>query len=80
MFIERIWQDGKKELFNLDAGTVLRMHEGYYACWYLEVDANAKVYTLLRNTAISIIQQQYNTIKQQWVGDKTVVTIEEKEE
>ena len=78
MFIERIWQDGKKELFSMDAGTVLRMHEGYASCWYLEVDTNGKVYTLLQNTSITIIQQQYNTIKAQWVGDKAVFAVTDK--
>lgn len=77
MFIERIWQDGKKELFNMDVGTVLRMHEGYASCWYLEVDSNGKVYTLLRNTSITIIHQQYESLKAQWVGNKTVSIIED---
>ena len=77
MFIERIWQDGKMELFNMDAGTVLRMHEGYAACWFLEVDAGGKVYTLLQNTSITIIQRQYKAIREQWVGGKNVHTVTE---
>lgn len=77
MFIERIWPDGKVELFNMEAGTVLRMHEGYASCWHLEVDAGGKTYVLLRNTSITIIQRQYGSVKEQWVGDKTVITIAE---
>ncbi len=77
MFIERTWQDGKIELFNMEAGTVLRMHEGYSQCWFLEVDMGGKQYVLLKNTSITIIQHQYQSIKQQWVGDQTLVTITE---
>lgn len=78
MFIERTWKDGKVELFNMDAGTVLRIHEGYASCWYLEVDMGGKVYILLQNTSITIIQQQYRALKQQWVGDKTVSVVTDK--
>ena len=77
MFIERVWEDGKIELFNMNAGTVLRMHEGYSSCWFLEVEAGGKDHTLLKNTSITIIRQQYQTIKAQWVGDQTVVVIAE---
>lgn len=77
MFIERIWEDGKVELFNMDAGTVLRMHEGYASCWFLEVEVGGKDHTLLKNSSITIIHQQYEAVKAQWVGGKTVVTIAE---
>ena len=77
MFIERTWEDGKVELFSMDAGTVLRMHEGYASCWHLEVDAGGKTYVLLKNTSITIIQQKYAAVKEQWVGNKTVVAVTE---
>lgn len=77
MYIERTWENGKAELFNMDAGTVLRMHEGYPSCWFLEVDMGGKVYVLLKNTSITIIQKKYHDIKAQWVGDKTVFTVTE---
>ena len=47
MFIERIWEDGKAELINMDTGAVLRMHEGYSSCWFLDVEAGGKVNNLL---------------------------------
>lgn len=75
MFIERVWENGKTELFNMNAGTVLRMREGFASCWFLEVEAGCKEHTLLTNTSITIIQKQYNALKAQWVGDNTVVTI-----
>ena len=75
MFIERVWENGKAELFNMNAGTALRMHEGYASCWFLEVEANGKVNTLLKNTSITIIQRQYNAIKAQWVGSAPVIVI-----
>ena len=75
MFIERVWENGKAELINMDTGTVLRMHEGYSSCWFLDVEAGGKVNNLLKNSSITIIQNQYNAIKAQWVGDKTVVTV-----
>lgn len=75
MYIERTWENGKAELFNMEAGTVLRMHEGLPSCWFLEVDMGGKVYVLLQNTSITIIQQKYQAIKAQWVGGKDVVAI-----
>ena len=75
MFIERIWEDGKAELFNMNAGTILRMHEGYSSCWFLEVEAGGKVNTLLKNSSITIIRDQYNAIKTQWVGDAAVAAV-----
>ena len=75
MFIERTWENGKAELLNMEAGTVLRMHEGYPSCWFLEVDMGGKVYVLLKNTSITIIQQKYQAAKAQWVGGKDVFSI-----
>lgn len=75
MFIERIWDDGKVELINMDTGAMLRMHEGYSSCWFLDVEIGGKVNTLLKNTSITIIHQQYQAIKDKWVGDKTVVVV-----
>ena len=75
MFIERTWENGRAELFNMDGGAVLRMHEGYPSCWFLEVDMGGKVYVLLKNTSITIIQQKYAAVKAQWVGGNTVTVI-----
>lgn len=75
MFIERTWENGKAELLNMEAGTALRMHEGYPSCWFLEVDMGGKVYVLLKNTSITIIQQKYQAAKAQWVGGKDVFAI-----
>ena len=77
MFIERVWEDGKAMLINMDTGAVLRMHEGYASCWFLDVEAGGKDHTLLKNTSITIIRQQYQSIKAQWVGDQTVAVIAE---
>lgn len=75
MFVERIWEDGKAELINLDNGTVLLMHEGYASCWFLDVEVGGKVRHLLENNSITIIRKQYNAVKEQWTGGKTVVTV-----
>ena len=75
MFIERIWEDGKAELINMDTGAVLRMHEGYSSCWFLDVEAGGKVNNLLKNSSITIIQKQYAAIKEQWVSGRKVVTV-----
>ena len=75
IFIERTWENGKAELFNMDAGTALRMHEGYLSCWFLEVDMGGKVYVLLKNTSITIIQKKYAELKAQWVGDAAVAVV-----
>ena len=75
IFIERTWENGKAELFKMDAGTVLRMHEGYPSCWFLEVDMGGKVYVLLKNTSITIIQKKYAELKQQWTGEAAVTVI-----
>lgn len=75
MFVERIWEDGKAELIDMDNGTVLMMHEGYASCWFLDVEAGGKVRHLLENNSITIIRKQYNAIKEQWTGGKTVVTV-----
>ena len=75
MFIERIWENGKAELINMDTGTVLRMHEGYSSCWFLDVEAGGKVNNLLKNSSITIIQKQYAAIKEQWVEGRKVVTV-----
>lgn len=58
MSIERTWENGKSELLNMDRGTILRMHEGYLSCWFLEADLGGKVYVLLKNTSITIIQKK----------------------
>ena len=75
MFIERTWENGKAELFNMDRSSVLRMHEGYPSCWFLEVDLGGKVYVLLKNTSITIIQKKYAELKTQWVGDAAVAVV-----
>lgn len=75
MFIERTWENGKAELFHMDCGTVLRMHEGYPSCWFLEVDMGGKVYVLLKNTSITIIREKYSELKAQWAGNATVTVI-----
>ena len=75
MFIERTWENGKAELFNMDRSSVLRMHEGYPSCWFLEVDLGGKVYVLLKNTSISIIKEKYAELKQPWVGEAAVAVI-----
>lgn len=75
IFIERTWENGKAELFNMDAGTALRMHEGYPSCWFLEVDMGGKVYVLLKNTSITIIREKYAELKAQWVGAAAVTVI-----
>lgn len=75
MFIERTWENGKAELLNLDAGTALRMHEGYPSCWFLEADLGGKVYVLKKNTSITIIREKYAELKDQWVGEAAVTVI-----
>ena len=75
MFIERTWENGKAELFNMDRGTALRMHEGYPTCWFLEVDMGGKVYVLRKNTSITLIRNQYQELKTQWVGDAAVAVV-----
>ena len=75
MFIERTWENGKAELFKMDAGTTLRMHEGYPSCWFLEVDMGGKVYVLLKNTSITIIREKYAELKDKWVADAAVTVI-----
>ena len=75
MFIERTWENGKAELFNMDRGTVLRMHEGYPFCRFLEVDMGGKVYVLLKNTSITIIREKYQELKAQWTGEAAVAVI-----
>lgn len=76
MFIERIWEDGKQELINLEVGTVLRIHEGLPSCWFLEVDAGGKTLVLQKNDSITIIHNQYKALKEQWVGSKNVFVID----
>ena len=75
MFIERTWENGQAELFNMDRGTALRMHEGYPSCWFLEVDMGGKVYVLRKNTSITLIRNQYQELKAQWVGDAAVAVV-----
>ena len=75
MFIERTWENGKAELCNMDRGTALRMHEGYPSCWFLEVDMGGKVYVLRKNTSITLIRNQYQELKAQWVGDAAVAVV-----
>ena len=75
MVIERTWENGKAELFNMGCGSVLRMHEGYPSCWFLEVDMGGKVYVLLKNTSITIIKEKYSELKAQWVGEAAVTVI-----
>lgn len=77
MFIERIWKDNKKELFNLTSGTAVRMYEKMAVCFYLEVEVGGKAHVLLENESISIIGAEYDAIRKAWVGDKEVITIEE---
>lgn len=75
MFIERIWEDGKQELINMEVGTVLRIHEGLPSCWFLEVDAGGKTHVLQKNNSITVIHSQYKALKEQWVGDRSIFTI-----
>jgi hypothetical protein len=77
MFIERVWEDGKRELINMEVGTVLRIHEGLPSCWFLEVDAGGKTHVLQQNNSITIIHNQYKALKEQWVGSKNVFVIAE---
>ena len=77
MFIERVWEDGKRELINMEIGTVLRIHEGLPSCWFLEVDAGGKTHVLQQNNSITIIHNQYKALKEQWVGSKNVFVIAE---
>ena len=77
MFIERNWEDGKKELINMEVGTVLRIHEGLPSCWFLEVDAGGKAHVLQKNNSITIIHNQYKALKEKWIGDKEVFVIAE---
>ena len=77
MFIERIWEEGKQELINMEAGTVLRIHEGLPSCWFLEVDAGGKEHVLQKNNSITVIRNQYQALKEQWVGGKDVYVIAE---
>lgn len=51
------------------------MNEGYASCWHLEVDAGGKTYVLLKNTSITIIQQKYAAVKEQWIGNKAIVAV-----
>lgn len=59
----------------MDRGTALRMHEGYPSCWFLEVDMGGKVYVLRKNTSITLIRNQYQELKAQWVGDAAVAVV-----
>lgn len=77
MFIERKWENGKKELINMEVGTVLRIHEGLPSCWFLEVDAGGKTHVLQQNNSITVIHNQYKALKEQWVGGKDVFAITE---
>ena len=77
MFIERVWEDSKRELINMEVGTVLRIHEGLPSCWFLEVDAGGKTHVLQQNNSITIIHNQYKALKEQWVGSKNVFVIAE---
>lgn len=77
MFIERIWEDGKQELISMEAGSVLRMYEGLPSCWFLEVDAGGKAHVLQKNNSITIIHNQYQALKEQWIGGKDVFVISE---
>jgi hypothetical protein len=77
MFIERVWEDGKRELINMEVGTVLRIHEGLPSCWFLEVDAGGKTHVLQQNNSITVIHNQYKALKEQWVGSKNVFVIAE---
>ncbi len=77
MFIERIWEDGKRELISMEVGTVLRIHEGLPSCWFLEVDAGGKTHVLQQNNSITVIRNQYKALKEQWVGGKDVYVIAE---
>ena len=77
MFIERVWEDGKRELINMEIGTVLRIHEGLPSCWFLEVDAGGKTHVLQQNNSITVIHNQYKALKEQWVGSKNVFVIAE---
>ena len=77
MFIERIWEDGKQELINMEVGTVLRIHEGLPSCWFLEVDAGGKEHVLQKNNSITIIHNQYKALKEKWVGGRDVCVIAE---
>ena len=61
----------------MDAGTALRMHEGYPSCWFLEVDACGKEHVLQKNNSITVIRNQYQALKEQWVGGRDVYVIEE---
>ena len=59
----------------MDRSSVLRMHEGYPSCWFLEVDMGGKVYVLLKNTSITIIREKYQELKAQWTDEAAVAVI-----
>ena len=77
MFIERNWENGKRELISMEVGTVLRIHEGLPSCWFLEVDACGKEHVLQKNNSITVIHNQYKALKEKWVAGKDVYVIAE---